>query len=181
MRPIAPFQTDPSRAAAAAFDRHTGEPIPAEQLGTFREALAQYHLHPETKFLNGDYLDSGHTERRHIQVIGLTYIGKEANRWEEQFFLGADVDAAIVYGEAPFDRRAVEERVRDGIRRIGQRAIAQAVRMSRRDISQAVREPARISLAQLRRLDQTIASLNGRSRNEPTQQRSFSNQFICRR
>jgi hypothetical protein len=32
----------------------------------YREALAQFHLHPEDKFENGDYLDRGRTERRHV-------------------------------------------------------------------------------------------------------------------
>jgi len=33
-------------------------------------------------------LDSGPTRRRHVQATQINYIGKEANRWEEQFFLG---------------------------------------------------------------------------------------------
>jgi hypothetical protein len=31
----------------------------------------------------------------------INYIGKEANRWEEQFFLGMDEDAEIEYGADP--------------------------------------------------------------------------------
>ncbi len=51
---------------------------------TYEGALAQYYLHPEAKFQNGDYLDSGVTRRRHIFATVVEHIGKEANRWEEQ-------------------------------------------------------------------------------------------------
>ena len=30
----------------------------------------------------------GRTQRRHIQVAAIEHIGKEANRWEEQLYLG---------------------------------------------------------------------------------------------
>jgi hypothetical protein len=52
--------------------------------------LAQYHLCPEAKFLNGDFCDRGLTERRHVIATQLVHIGKEANKWEEQHFLGED-------------------------------------------------------------------------------------------
>jgi hypothetical protein len=55
----------------------------------------------EAKFENGDYFDRGPTHRRHGQATQINYIGKEANRWEEQFFLGMDEDAAIEYGADP--------------------------------------------------------------------------------
>jgi hypothetical protein len=70
-------------------------------LKTYAQVLAQYHLRPEAKFENGDYLDSGPTRRRHVQATQINYIGKEANRWEEQFFLGMDEDAVIEYGTDP--------------------------------------------------------------------------------
>ena len=44
-------------------------------------------------------MDSGPTRHRHVQATH--YIGKEANRWEEQFFLGMDEDATIEYGADP--------------------------------------------------------------------------------
>ena len=59
VRPIAAFHREPAMAAAAAFDRETGAPVPVEQLATYREVLAQYHLHPEAKFLDGDFTDRG--------------------------------------------------------------------------------------------------------------------------
>jgi hypothetical protein len=58
-------------------------------------------LRPEAKFKNGDYMDTGPTSRRHVQAAQVNYIGKEANRWEEQFFLGIDEDAAIQYSANP--------------------------------------------------------------------------------
>ena len=40
----------------------------------------QYHLSPEHKFENGDHLDRGRTERRHVVVTSLVWICKEANQ-----------------------------------------------------------------------------------------------------
>jgi hypothetical protein len=59
LRPIAPYSQTSKEAATHAFDRETGKSIPADQLKTYAQALAQYHLRPEAKFENGDYCDSG--------------------------------------------------------------------------------------------------------------------------
>ncbi len=99
-KPVAPFDTDPAKIAATAFDRESGEPIPASALETYAEALAQYHLHPESKFLGGDYCDRGTTLRRHIRVSGICHIGKEANAWERQAMLGIESKARPDYGLA---------------------------------------------------------------------------------
>jgi hypothetical protein len=53
-KPIAPYDSNTSKAAVHCFDRETAEPIPRGKLKTYREALAQYHLRPESKFLNGE-------------------------------------------------------------------------------------------------------------------------------
>jgi hypothetical protein len=68
------------RALENVFDRVTGDPIKAEQLKTYAEALAQYHLSSEDKFADGQFRDRGRTERRHVVATGYTWIGKEANR-----------------------------------------------------------------------------------------------------
>jgi|SRR5262245_1436654 len=57
--------------------------VPSKKLKTYREAIGQYHLSPESKFLNGDFTDRGRTERRHVQVTDVIHIGKEANKWKE--------------------------------------------------------------------------------------------------
>jgi hypothetical protein len=47
------------------------------------------------KFENGDSLDKGRTQRRHVQAVAVEYIGKEANRWEDQVFLSEMPEAHI--------------------------------------------------------------------------------------
>ncbi len=78
-RPIAPYDNDPVKALARAFDRVTGEPVKPEQLKTYAEMLAQYHISPESKFENGQFRDRGRTERRRVVAMGLGLIGRMAN------------------------------------------------------------------------------------------------------
>jgi hypothetical protein len=80
LKPIAPFDSNPARALLKVFDRATGKPIRAEQLKTYADVLMQYHLSPEHKFENGDRLDRGRTERRHVAATSFVWIGKEANQ-----------------------------------------------------------------------------------------------------
>jgi hypothetical protein len=80
LAPIAPYDSDPARALSKVFDRLTGKPIHPEQLKTYAEVLAQYHLSPELKFENGDFRDRGRTERQHVVAAGFVWIGKEANQ-----------------------------------------------------------------------------------------------------
>jgi hypothetical protein len=80
LAPIAAYDTNPALAVSKAFDRVTGKPIQGEELKTYAEVLAQYHLSCEGKVLNGDFLDAGRTERRLIQASRFDWIGKEANR-----------------------------------------------------------------------------------------------------
>jgi hypothetical protein len=80
LAPIAPYDGDPTRALGKAFDRITGRAVDPEELKTYAEALQQYHLSPEDKFENGQFLVRGRTERRHVVATGFAWIGKEANR-----------------------------------------------------------------------------------------------------
>ncbi len=99
-KPVALFERDLAKVVATAFDRESGQPVPADALQTYREALAQYHLHPESKFIGGDYSDRGITRRRHISASGIRHIGKEANELERQQMLGADGKLDPDYGLA---------------------------------------------------------------------------------
>lgn len=98
IKPIAPFTNDPAMAAQTAFDRNSGASVPIDRLQSYTQSLAQYHLHPENKFLNGDYLAAGTTLRRHVQVTCIANIGKEANDWERQVHLGYDHGTQPTYG-----------------------------------------------------------------------------------
>lgn len=133
--PVAPFDLDHERAIRQSFDRVTGCPVPPQILTTYQDALADYHRSPEAKFANGDAYDRGVTKRRHIQVASVEYIGKEANRWEEQFFLGADPDSQIEYGGGASGLAAVRELLRQTAKMHGLRKLARAVPMSHKDLS----------------------------------------------
>jgi hypothetical protein len=84
LKPIAPFDIDIARAAQNCFDREAGRPVSIKSLKSYREVLAQYHLRPEAKFLNGEYLGQGLTHRRHVEAVSIRHIAKEAIRWEER-------------------------------------------------------------------------------------------------
>jgi hypothetical protein len=97
-RPVAPFNSCPSRTAENCFDRHTGAPVSFNRRKTYAEALSDYHLHPEPNFSTGTTPTRGPIERRHVDLAGMRRIGKEADRWEEQFYLGYDPETQIEYG-----------------------------------------------------------------------------------
>ncbi len=98
IKPIAPFDRDLANVVEMAFDRETGALVPGSSLETYDATLARYHLHTESKFLNGDYFDHGLTHRRHIDVARIRLIGKESNDWERQAALGTVEDAKPQYG-----------------------------------------------------------------------------------
>lgn len=137
-KPIAAFNRNPGAAAEAAFDRETGKAIAGDQLKTYAEALAQYHLRPEAKFLNGDFCDRGRTERRHVIATEILHIGKEANKWEEQHFLGEDEDAEIEYGADPKEND-LDDRLCNLVRELGERGAAAQLQISRMALRKAAK------------------------------------------
>ena len=138
MKPVSAFNKNIWEGAKTAFDRETGKPVQASLLMTYAEALAQYHLRPESKFLNGDFIDRGRTERRHVVVSQIFHIGKEANKWEEQYFLGEDEDAEIEYG---VDESAdgLATRLCELSRELGEREAARRLEISRTALRRAMR------------------------------------------
>jgi hypothetical protein len=137
-RPIAPYDRDPSKAAKHCFDRNTGEPVPVAILQRYEEVLASYHLRPEYKFSNGEQTDCGITQRRHVMPKTVRNIGKESNRWVEQFYLGGEEDAAVEYGAIPEDEEASFEQLRQQIISIGQREFSRKTGISRRTIAKFI-------------------------------------------
>jgi hypothetical protein len=147
-RPVSPYESDHRKAAAQCFDRESGAPVSPGELLIYAEVLAQYHLQPESKFLNGDYLDEGRTQRRHILATGNEVIGKEADRWEEQYYTGLNVGAQIEYGVG-FDDL---DREREVIK-------AECLRYSLRELSRATG----LSHTHVRRLTLGTSALNTKS------------------
>ncbi len=135
---VAPYDSDPARAASKCFDRRTGRPVPIHVLETYRDAISAYHLHSESKFENGELFDRGVTRRRHIQAVAVEYIGKEANRWEEQFFLGETPDAQIEYGTSPAARKSILKVIAKAARKFGKSALAGAGELSRQRLTAVI-------------------------------------------
>lgn len=160
-KPVSAYEQDPSKAAAGCFDRKTGEAVPPEHLKTYEEALAQYHLHLEAKFHGGDYLDSGVTSRRHILMTVAEHIGKEANRWEEQHYLGLDVGAQTEYGSSPKGGERALEVVRQVGKKFGQRKLAEASGTSLSEVSAILCGRRRPTPATLTKLYRVIPLLEG--------------------
>lgn len=163
-RAIAPFDRDLIRAAKSCFDRNTGKPVNASHLKTHAQALLRYHLHPEAKFEGGDYTDAGVTRRRHIAANGIQLIGKEANRWEEQFHLGADPEAQSEYGMQPETREQVMATIRDAVERHSLRAVAQAGHVRKHLLSQAIKGAIALPDAVINRLAAAVVKLDQKDR-----------------
>jgi hypothetical protein len=138
VKPVSAFNKNIREAAKTAFDRETGKPVAASLLMTYAEALAQYHLRPEAKFLNGDFCDRGRTERRHVVATQVIHIGKEANKWEEQHFLGEDEEAEIEYGVAE-SASSLGAKIRALCEEIGERAAAKRIGISRTALRRALK------------------------------------------
>ncbi|HLJ65728.1 MAG TPA: hypothetical protein VKX16_00030, partial [Chloroflexota bacterium] len=158
-RPVAPYDADPAQAVRHCFDRETGEPVPLERLRTYAQALAGYHLHPEDKFAGGDCTDVGMTRRRHVRLERVEHIGKEADRWEEQFYLGADPDAQIEYGPDPDDRSRAAGSVLRACREYGVRIVAAKAGLTHGALSRGLRGRTKLSSATLVRLSHAGAAM----------------------
>jgi hypothetical protein len=158
-KPVAPFDTHNRRAAETCFDRETGKPVPASRLKTYRQALAQYHLSPESKFLNAEHLDSGPTGRRHVRAIAIEHIGKEADRWEEQFYLGLDGDAQIEYGTAADLVAIIRNKLTNLQNKMSMRRLADITGISRNHISAFQKGKVMLSTSQIGRLASTLLCL----------------------
>ena len=102
--PVSPFNRDPSLAAREAFDRKSRKKVPDTWLMTYSRSLADYHIHPEHKFrCTGTGAQqvrrfSGVLARRHVVAGPARLIGKEADQWEQQRYVGPDDGDDILYG-----------------------------------------------------------------------------------
>lgn len=134
VHPVAPFHPDPVQAVARAFDRQTGEPVSIEGLKTYADALKNYPYRQESKFLNGEALQRGTTRPRHVIASEIHYIGKEADRWEEEFLIGAGFDPMTRYGCNPDDDAGLFHAIREAAERHGQKPVADVTGLARGSI-----------------------------------------------
>jgi hypothetical protein len=143
LRPIAPFDTDVLRAARLCRDRNTSEPIDASYLSTYAEELAPYHIHPDSKFLNGKYDDAGFTQRRHVVADHIHNIGKEADDLEPQLEHGLDPEAVVDYGIGFGGERITLGRVRSQLQNANIQKLSVASGVSRQHLI-AIRDGKKI-------------------------------------
>jgi transcriptional regulator with XRE-family HTH domain len=153
LRPVAPYNRDSVEAAKACFDRETGQLLSPDRLKTYAQALSNYHVRPESKFENGDFYDRGRTRRRHVRAMRVEYIGKESNRWEEQYYLGLDEGPDIPYGPNPNAPSTHAAELKSLVGKFGERVVATQINVSRntlrRILSGGNRSPSRRMLRQL--------------------------------
>lgn len=144
IHPVAPFDRDLRKSIAQAFDRETRQAVKAQDLATYAETLFEYPYRPEAKFLNGDVFDSGRTERLHVRVREVRYIGKEADRWEEEYYLGLrNGELAVDYGGDPAKGGQAFAMLRSAIAAFGPCAVADATGVSRSTLAKIERgQPA---------------------------------------
>lgn len=69
-----------------------------------------------------------------MQATQINYIGKEANRWEEQFFLGMNEDAAIEYSADP-NAAAIFDEMMIAIGKFGKQELASRIGISRNNLA----------------------------------------------
>lgn len=69
------------------------------------------------------------------RCVHVRSMGKEANRWEEQFYLGFNANEQIEYGLAPNDSKRVIDNLQAEIAAAGQREISRVSGISRRTLS----------------------------------------------
>jgi hypothetical protein len=166
---VAPYEDNPERAVANCFDRRTGLPAPAEILATYREVLSDYHMHPESKFENGERQDRGLTLRHHIRAVAVEYIGKEANRWEEQFHLGQMREAQIEYGASPKHIEALLRTISHACRIFTSARLAASASLSRQELGKILKGEAQPRASTLTALLSAIARLESERHVRQTQ------------
>lgn len=158
--PTAPYDRNTKKAAKNAFDRHHQDlRVPQRWLQSYSDALSDFHLQPENKFFGGEVRgNSGPLIRRKIVVTASQMIGKEADGWEEQQYVGSD-DAAILYGLTSEVRAAHVEAIRIARARFSVRKFTKAARVTDRTIAAALSGRKLVSDQVLINLSETATRL----------------------
>ncbi len=134
----APYNKDLAKGVLQCFDRETGKPVPVNELLSVRESLRTFHLHPESKFEFGNYVDVGFTARKHVQVLAIEHIGKEAHRWEDSVELGEILTDEQEYGHCPKEGQSRLKKVIEQCRRCNRRKLASVSEICLREITRVL-------------------------------------------
>jgi hypothetical protein len=137
--PIAPFGQDFETSLCEAFDRETSDPIARDELKSYAEALADYHIRPESKFLNARAFDRGRTERRHIIASGIVHIGKEADQLEDRVIQDINDEAEVIYGADDSSEEHLRALLCEAVKVSSVNAVAAATGISRGHLTRVVR------------------------------------------
>jgi hypothetical protein len=99
------------------------------------------------------------------------YIGKEADRWEEDSHFGADEDSAIAYGVSPEDRARLIDAIRHAVRveKLGVKRLAKRARLADRAVSRAVAGDSELTDDEIVGLSRSAEDLLARKRAEDGQ------------
>ena len=163
IRPVAPFERDLKKSIAQAFDRETGRAVSASDLEPYTEALCDYPFRSEAKFLNGDTFDAGPTEHLYVHATEVRYIGKEADRWEEEYYLGLrSGELSIDYGGEPVTGEKAFNELRSAIAAFGKSKVAEATGISRATLAKIEHGIAATTALPLDRVLVSIRELNKR-------------------
>jgi len=97
IKPMGPYSNKPWEAPYSEFvDYHSGKILRGKEYwNPMDQIFLDYVNHPESKFDGG----VGVLSRKHIQVTGVNFIGKEANRIEETMVLGVQDRDVEVYDD----------------------------------------------------------------------------------
>jgi transcriptional regulator with XRE-family HTH domain len=169
--PTAPFDRDPGEAAKRAFDRRRRQlSVPERWLITYADALKDYHLQPEPKFFGGEVRRAGGPlRRRHVKAGVTWHIGKEADRWEEQLYIGED-DGEIDYGLAPDARAKCVANIKEARKRFVVRRFTTAAQCSDKTIAAATSGLNLVSDAKLVHLSDVAIKLLNRMEEQSTEE-----------
>ncbi len=124
--------------------------------------------------LLGSILSTYYGGRAEVRLrrVAVEHIGKEANRWEEQLYLGEDPEAQIVYGTTPEDRERLRGTLLRAGRRFGQRALAEVAGVSAREVGAILRGERQPTQATRMKLARAIPRLEAAKRQRAEHERA---------
>jgi histone H3/H4 len=100
-------------------------------------------------------------------------IGKEANRWEEQAYLGEDETAQIVYGVDPEAAQKAVERLREELRKYPVRKVAREAGVATRTIQKVRNGTPGVRQSTVGRIQGAVERLSLEPWGEPAKETAY--------